>query len=143
MLSKEEAHNKKVAAWVANAQAINPIITKAAQDGCLSQGTLEALVSAAGISLTCTTAPVILILPYPPIRNVKYHVPEKPPRIKCRRHREGHARRQQAYRHRRQRIPVLLHLDPGTPAYGFNWRAERADLTYGQSLRSVTILRYP
>src|SRR3954468_1706937 len=81
MLSKEEAHDKKTAAGIANTQAINPIITKAAQDGCLSQGTLEALASAAGISLTSTTAPVILILPYPPSRNVKYHVPEKPPRM--------------------------------------------------------------
>jgi hypothetical protein len=84
-MSSKEAHQsaaaRKLAAWVASASVINPIIEEAFQSGCLSEGTLEALASPDGIPLACTSAPVILILPYPPIRNVKYHVPSKPPRF--------------------------------------------------------------
>jgi hypothetical protein len=75
MPSEEPDHDKK-AAWVAN----HPILAKAAQDGCLSPGTLEDLISAAGIALACTKAPVIVILSSAPIRNIKYHMPESPPR---------------------------------------------------------------
>src|SRR5262245_57009362 len=79
-----EAHQaavaQKLAAGVVSGGVKNPVI-QAHQNSCLSQGTLEMLASPDGIPLVCTSAPVILLLPYPPIRNVKYHVPSKPPRF--------------------------------------------------------------
>ena len=80
--AQQDAFGLKVAAWVAKTRDVNPIVAKAAQDGCLSQGTHngQSWPRPAGIPVVCTTAPVILIVPYPPVRNVKYHVPEKAPR---------------------------------------------------------------
>jgi len=84
-LSGIEAHQaaaaQKLAAWVVSSGVINPVIKQAFESGCLSQAALETLASSDGVPLACTSAPVILILPYPPIRNVKYHVPSKPPRF--------------------------------------------------------------
>jgi len=75
------ARSENLAAWVANTRRIHPTVEKAKHDGCLSQGTLEQLASPRGIPLACTTAPVVLIVPCLPVRNVKYHVPEQPPRL--------------------------------------------------------------
>jgi len=131
--TSQAALDQKVAAWVAKTRAINPIIAKAEQDGCLSKGTLEALTSTAGISLACTTAPVILILPYPPIRNVKYHVPAKPPR--WRRDRVGKPMFEGG-EHTAIGDSAFLYFsasDPGTPAYRVQLALPNGlSLTYGQ-----------
>jgi hypothetical protein len=131
--AQQDAFGQKLTAWVANSRVINPIITKAAQDGCLSQGTLQDLASAAGISLACTTAPVIVILPYPPIRNVKYHVPEKPPRMT----RDGAGKVMfEGGEHTAIGDSAFLYFsksDPGTPAYAVQLVLPNGlSLTYGQ-----------
>lgn len=73
MGSKARSHPKRLSEWVAGSQVLNPIIVQAEQQGCLSMGTLDALAST-GIALSCITAPVVLLLPYPPPRNVKHHL---------------------------------------------------------------------
>jgi hypothetical protein len=50
---------------------LNPVIAEAAKSGCLALGTLDNLVSAAGIKLRCATAPVILLTPHNPLRAPK------------------------------------------------------------------------
>ena len=118
--TQQDAFGLKVAAWVAKTRDVNPIVAKAAQDGCLSQGTLDKLASAAGIPVACTTAPVILIVPYPPVRNVKYHVPEKAPR--WRRDRVGKPMFEGG-EHTAIGDSAFLYFsasDPGTPAYAVN-----------------------
>lgn len=63
--------------------ATNPIVIAAKQQGCLSLGSLDDL-AGAGIALACTTAPVVLILPEPPTRNVKHSLAQRwdgPPKL--------------------------------------------------------------
>lgn len=74
------AGSEKPTTGGADARTIHPILEKAKQDGSLSEGTLEKLASPQGIPLAGTAAPVILIVPSRPRRNVKYHVPQQPPR---------------------------------------------------------------
>jgi hypothetical protein len=127
------ADAQKLKAWVAGTTVVNPVIEKAFQDGCLSEATLEVLASPAGIPLACTTAPVILILPYPPIRNVKYHVPTKPPRLT--RDRAGKPQFEGG-EHTAIGDSAFLYFsnsDPGTPAYAVQLVLPNTlSLTYGQ-----------
>lgn len=78
------ARSLKLQAAVEASSRIHPDIAQAAQDGCLSSGTLSDLASTNGIPLACDTNPVVVITPLPPPRHVKYHVPTKPPRLKRR-----------------------------------------------------------
>src|ERR1041385_2729924 len=127
------ARSEKLAAWVANTRNIHPTIEKAKQDGCLSHGTLEQLASPQGIPLACTTTPVILIVPCLPVRNVKYHVPEQPPRLT----RDGLGNvRFEGGEHTAIGDSVLLHFsasDRGTPAHEVKLTLPNGlKLTYGQ-----------
>ena len=132
-----EAHQavaaQKLAAWVVSSGVINPVIEQAFQNGCLSQATLETLASPDGIPLACTSAPVILVLPYPPIRNVKYHVPSKPPRFT--RDRVGMPTFEGG-EHTAIGDAAFLYFsnaDPGTPAYKVPLSLPNGlSLTYGQ-----------
>lgn len=55
-------------------QDISPIVAQAEAQGRLAMGTLDQLASTSGIALPLNDPPVLLVLPYPPARNVKYHV---------------------------------------------------------------------
>ncbi len=114
--AQQDAFGQKVAAWVANSRVVHPVIAEAEQDGRLSQGTLVGLASAAGIPLAGATSPVVLILPHPPIRNVKYRVPEPPPRLA----RDGPGKVEfEGGEHTAIGDSALLYFsaaDPGTPA---------------------------
>ena len=125
------SHNLK--AWLAATQSINPIVLKAEQAGCLSMGTLDDLASLKGIPLACTSAPVVLILPYPPPRNVKYHQPETAPRLT----REGAGKVMfEGGEHTAIGDSAFLYFsanDPGQPAYSVNLGLPNGlSLTYGQ-----------
>lgn len=74
-IPRNTAHAAKLELRAQNSATINPIIQKAANDGCLSMGTLDDFASATGIPLACTTSPVVVFTPYRPVRNVKYHAP--------------------------------------------------------------------
>ncbi len=61
------------------ADPISPIIQQAQRDGCLSIGTLGQSCDTGGIQLACRTQPVVLLVPEPPARNVKHHLPNPQP----------------------------------------------------------------
>ncbi len=132
-------HSAKLKLRVQNSTTINPIIAKAAQDGCLSTGTLDDLASAQGIPLACTSAPVILFTPYTPERNAKYHVPTRTRRLRRRLDESQPGRIIVGFEggeHTAIGDSALLYFsssDPGTPAYDVPLALPNGlTLTYGQ-----------
>lgn len=78
------SHPSKLTAWVAGCNKIHPLIEQAAQDGCVSTGTLDDLASANGISLACTTNPLVVITPFPTPWHNKSQVENQEPRFERR-----------------------------------------------------------
>lgn len=60
-------------------EGVSPIVAQAAAQGRLAMGTLDQLSSASGIALPQNDPPVLLILPYPPPRNLKHHLSGRAP----------------------------------------------------------------
>jgi hypothetical protein len=133
------AHAAKLELRAQNSATINPIIQKAANDGCLSMGTLDDFASAKGIPLACTTSPVVVFTPYPPVRNVKYHVPTRKPRLVRRPGPDPSSPIHVEFEggeHTAIGDSALLYFsgsDPGTPAYQVPLTVPNGlQLTYGQ-----------